>query len=294
MVALFEVLLQVHNVPFCSPDWVSLSLAFVAFYVIHMAGITVGYHRLLSHRSYKCPKFVEYFFVISGYLGFQSSPLWWATLHRAHHRYSETDLDPHAPRFGLWNAYIGWFLQRGYPEHIRPELQSKDLVNDPLYKFLDQDGNWLRGHLLNSVINLALRAAIALVWGWQIAVVSLAAALFVQQVPFLLNIVCHLPKAGYRNFNTADQSVNVNWVAFLTLGEGWHNNHHAFPGSARHGLKSHEIDISWLIIKALRAVGLVTWANDEAIKSVAQPILVPVETARTTMPPVLISSSKRY
>jgi len=174
-------------------------------------------------------------------------------------------LDPHAPRFGMYRAYIGWFLHRNYPDHIRPENLSKDMINDPLYKFLDQDGNWARGHLLNSFINFGLRGVMALVWGWEIAAASLAAALLVQQMPLLLNVVCHLPKAGYKNFNTRDESVNVGWVAFLTLGEGWHNNHHAFPGSARHGLKPSEIDPSWLIIKAMKAVGWVTWMNEVSI-----------------------------
>ncbi len=261
----FEVKSQLHYAGWNPPTAVSMSLAFLGFYVVHMIGITVGYHRLLAHRAYKCNKFVEYVIVMAGYLGFESSPMWWATLHRAHHRYTETELDPHAPRFGLYRAYIGWFLHRNYPDHIRPEHLSKDMINDPLYKFLDQDGNWARGHLLNSFINFGLRGLMAFVWGWEIAAASLAAALFVQQMPLLLNVVCHLPKAGYKNFNTRDESVNVGWVAFLTLGEGWHNNHHAFPGSARHGLKPSEIDPSWLIIRAMKAIGWVTWMNEVTI-----------------------------
>jgi sn-1 stearoyl-lipid 9-desaturase len=251
------------------PEWnlLSLSIAFLGFYVVHMVGITVGYHRLLAHRGFKCSKTVEHILVMAGYLGFESSPMWWATLHRAHHRYTETTLDPHAPRYGIWEAYIGWFLHPSYPDYITPEKLSKDMINDPLYKFLDQGGNWRKGHLLNSAINFGLRGVMALIWGWQIAAVSLVAALLVQQMPLLLNVVCHLPKAGYKNFNTPDESVNVGWVAFLTLGEGWHNNHHAFPGSARHGLKPSEIDPSWLIIKAMKAVGLVSWMHEVNINT---------------------------
>lgn len=244
---------------------ISLIVAFVGFYVVHMIGITVGYHRLLAHRSYKCPKIVEYVLVSAGYLGFESSPMWWATLHRAHHRYTDTNFDPHAPRFGLWEAYMGWFLHKTYPGYIRPENLSKDMVNDPFYKFLDAGGDWHKAHLLNSFINFSLRGVMALVFGWEIAAASLAAALFVQQMPFLLNVVCHIPKAGYKNFNTPDESVNVGWVAFLTLGEGWHNNHHAFPGSARHGLKASEIDPSWMIIRFMRAIGIVSWMNEVTI-----------------------------
>lgn len=246
---------------------ISLSIAFVCFYVVHMAGITVGYHRLLAHRSYKTNKAIEYLFVMAGYLGFSSSPMWWATLHRAHHRYTDTKLDPHAPRFGIWEAYIGWFLHKSYAEHLKPETCSKDMINDPLYKFLDAGGNWHKAHLLNSFINFSLRGVMALVWGWEVAAVSLLAALLVQQMPLLLNVVCHLPRAGYQNFNTADTSVNVGWVAFLTLGEGWHNNHHAFPGSARHGLKASEIDPSWIIIRFMKAIGLVSWMNEITINT---------------------------
>jgi hypothetical protein len=140
-------------------------------------------------------------------------------------------------------------------------------VNDPLYKFLDQGGNWARAHLLNSFINFSLRAVIGLIWGWEIAAASLFSALFVQQIPFLLNVVCHIPRAGYRNFNTLDESVNVGWVAFLTLGEGWHNNHHAFPGSARHGLKPTEFDVTWLILRALKKLGLVSWMNEASVNA---------------------------
>jgi stearoyl-CoA desaturase (delta-9 desaturase) len=279
----FEVRLQLHYSGF-DPTPLNLSIAFVAFYVVHMVGITVGYHRLLAHRSYKCPKAVEYILVMAGYLGFESSPMWWATLHRAHHRYTETRLDPHAPRFGIYEAYIGWFLHKGYPDHINPEKQSRDMINDPLYKFLDQGGNWAKGHLLNSLINFSLRAVMALIWGWQLAAVSLVAALIVQQMPLLLNVVCHLPKAGYKNFNTPDESVNVGWVAFLTLGEGWHNNHHAFPGSARHGMKPSEIDPSWLIIRAMRAIGLVSWLNEANINTPFKPQGMPAELELATEP----------
>ncbi len=246
---------------------VSCLVAFLCFYTVHMIGITVGYHRLLAHRSYTCPKFVEYILVMAGYLGFESSPMWWATLHRAHHRYTDTELDPHAPKYGMYEAYIGWFLHKEYADYLKPEKLSRDMVNDPLYKFLDAGGDWHRAHLLNSFINFSLRGIMALIWGWEIAAASLAAALVVQQMPLLLNVVCHIPKAGYKNFNTADTSVNVGWVAFLTLGEGWHNNHHAFPGSARHGLTAAEIDPSWLIIRAMKALGLVGWMNEVTINT---------------------------
>jgi sn-1 stearoyl-lipid 9-desaturase len=234
---------------------------FVAFYVYHMLGITVGYHRLLAHRSFDCPKWVEYFFVMGGYLGFQSSPIWWATIHRGHHRFVDTPLDPHSPRYGMWNSFIGWAFKDSYTETLNPERQSKDLTKDKLYMFLEQGGDWRRMHLLNSFIGFSSRLILLAVFGWQVALASVAAGLAAQQMPFLLNFICHLPFLGYRNFNDADDSVNVPWVAFLTTGEGWHNNHHHAPGSAKSGLKWWEIDPAWMTIKTMSMLGLVSRMN---------------------------------
>ena len=100
-------------------------IAFILFYAWHMLGVTIGYHRLLSHKSFKCPKFVEYFWVLAGYLAFEGSPIWWATMHRAHHRYTDQPQDPHSPRFGWLNAYWGWIFHKRYPAHINPADQSE-------------------------------------------------------------------------------------------------------------------------------------------------------------------------
>src|SRR5271169_324690 len=117
-------------------------IVFVAFYFWHSLGVTIGYHRLLSHRSFACPKWVEYFWVLGGYLAFEGSPIWWATIHRAHHRYVDTALDPHAPKFGLKRAFIGWVLDGKYADHLDPETQCSDLVKDKLYQFFEQGGSW--------------------------------------------------------------------------------------------------------------------------------------------------------
>ncbi|MBU6454061.1 MAG: fatty acid desaturase [Cyanobacteria bacterium REEB67] len=234
---------------------------FVAFYVYHMLGITVGYHRLLAHRSFDCPKWVEYFFVMGGYLGFQSSPIWWATIHRGHHRFVDTPQDPHSPRYGMWNSFIGWAFKDSYTETLNPDRQSKDLTRDKLYMFLEQGGDWRRMHLLNSFIGFSSRLILLGLFGWQVALASVAAGLAAQQMPFLLNFICHLPFLGYRNFKDDDDSVNVPWVAFLTTGEGWHNNHHHAPGSAKSGLKWWEIDPAWMTIKTMSMFGLVSRMN---------------------------------
>lgn len=240
-----------------------LFLWFVVFYLWHVLGVTVGYHRLLAHRSFRCPKVVEYFFVMGGYLAFESSPIWWATLHRAHHRFVDTELDPHSPRvLGNVNAYWGWIFGHKYPEHLDPRIQAPDLVDDPLYRLLERKNNWHTSHLTNTAIGFGSRLILWFFFGWQIALVSVAAGLLVQQVPFLVNVVCHKPKLGYKNYATTDDSVNVWWLTFITLGDNWHNNHHAYPGCARAGFRWYELDISWLTIKILETFRLATHMNE--------------------------------
>jgi fatty-acid desaturase len=237
-------------------------LLFVAFYIWHALGVTVGYHRILSHRSVSCPKAVEYFWVLAGYLAFEGSPIWWATIHRAHHRYVDTPLDPHAPKYGMFNAQFGWLMKEGYAPQVDPSAHSKDLLKDPLYSFLEQGGDWHRAHWLVFAICILARLVILVLFGWIPALASLLAGFAVLQIPLMLNVACHIPRLGYKNFATTDDSVNVWWVAILAMGEGWHNNHHAFPGSARSGLHWYEFDLSWLIICAMKRIGLVGRIND--------------------------------
>ncbi len=239
---------------------------FFSLYIWHALGVTIGYHRLLSHRSFSCIKPLEYFFVLGGYLAFEGSPIWWASMHRAHHRYVDTALDPHSPRYGgVWNAYIGWTMHDTYPEHIDPKAQGKDLLKDPIYRFLDQGGDWKKAHAVNFAIGIGLRVAMYFIFGWQVALASTLAALAVLQIPLLLNVVCHMPKAGYKNYGGQDDSVNVWWVAVLAMGEGWHNNHHMFPGSARSGLKLHEVDPSWIVLRICKLFKMVGYMNEAVV-----------------------------
>lgn len=235
---------------------------FILAYLWHGLGVTIGYHRLLSHRAFKCPKFVEYFFVLGGYLAFEGSPIWWAAIHRAHHRYVDTPLDPHSPREGFFHALFGWMLANEYPAQVNPHEQCKDLEADPIYRFLEQGGNWKRAHAMTFTIGILVRVALYFLFGWQVALASALAGFMVLQVPLMLNAACHVPKLGYKNYETEDDSVNVWWVAVFALGEGWHNNHHVFPGSARSGLLPHEFDLSWLVLKCLQKIGLVSWMNE--------------------------------
>ncbi|MBX9686565.1 MAG: fatty acid desaturase [Candidatus Obscuribacterales bacterium] len=249
------------------------SLWFIVFYVWHVLGVTVGYHRLLAHRSFRCPKIIEYFFVLGGYLAFESSPIWWATLHRAHHRYTDSEKDPHSPRFGNARAYMGWIFGAKYPDYLDPKLQAPDLINDPFYRLLERNNNWHTSHLTNTFIGFGARLIVWMLFGWKIALASVLAGLLVQQVPFLVNVVCHKPKLGYRNFRGGDDSVNVWWLVFITMGDNWHNNHHAYPGCARAGFKWYELDISYLTVKTLNLLGLATHLNERySMEAVAVPV----------------------
>lgn len=266
-------------------DIIVFVAVFAVSYALHTLGVTIGYHRLLTHRSFVCPKALEYLFVGLGYLAFEGSPIWWTTIHRAHHRFQDTPLDPHSPQNGILHAHFGWMFARGYKSHVNPAIQSKDLINDPVYRFLEQGGNWQRAHFLVFAIGLAFRLLILVCFGWVAALASLLAGVIVLQVPLMLNVICHQPKLGYKNYPTGDDSVNVWWVALLAFGEGWHNNHHAFPGSARSGFKRFELDLSWLTLRLLKRIGLIGWMHEESVSSaykkklVAQPV-----RARETIP----------
>lgn len=237
------------------------TLVFVLSYIWHALGITIGYHRLLSHRSFATSKPVEYFWVLAGLLAFEGSPIWWCTIHRAHHKHVDTELDPHSPRYGLENAHLGWLVKGKYEDHIVPALQSKDLLKDPIYRFMEQGGNWNRAHTLSFVIGFAFRGLIWLCFGWVPALASLLAGFAVMQIPLMLNVACHIKKYGYKNYATGDDSVNVWWVGLLAMGEGWHNNHHAGPGSAKTGMRPWEFDLTWHVISLMKKLGLVWRVN---------------------------------
>lgn len=267
---------------------------FLVSYVIHALGVTIGYHRLISHRTFACPKFVEYFWVMLGYLAFEGSPIWWSTIHRAHHRYVDTPLDPHSPRYGLKNSFSGWITKKRYEDYIDPNKQSKDLVNDPLYRFLEQGGSWHRAHWTCLIIGLLFRVVMLFCFGWVVALANLLAAYAVLQIPLMLNVVCHIPKLGYKNYKTDDDSVNVWWVAILSMGEGWHNNHHVAPGSAKSGMRLHEFDLSWQVIRFMRLLGLASRVNVIEHAAMAKKAKFAFEKESSPNKLSILDKSKKY
>ncbi len=230
--------------------------AFVASYVFHTLGITLGYHRLLSHKSLRVPKLVEYLIVAGGYLTFEGSPIFWVTTHRLHHRYSDRDGDPHSPLDGLWHAFVAWMWK---PKVIVTAEQSRllapDLYRDPVYRFLHCKHTHWDG-ILCLAIGILFRVILYFLFGPIVLAANLLASALAFLGPLLVNSVAHINYFGYESYKCNDNSRNVWFVALLSMGEGWHNNHHAFPQSARHGLKPSEVDLTWIAIKLLQFLGL--------------------------------------
>lgn len=231
-------------------------LAFALSYLYHGLGITLGYHRLLSHRSFKVPVWFEYFLVSGAYLSLEGAPIFWVTTHRLHHRYSDHKGDPHSPKDGFWYAFLGWMFRPLVTiTNVEQQKTSPDLFRDPLYRFLHFGGRGLDG-LMCLLFVIVFRLIIWLVAGPTVLAGSLAGMALAFISPLMVNSFCHIPCFGYRTFPISDQSRNVWFVAFTSFGEGWHNNHHAIPQSARHGLKKWEFDLSWIVIKLLAYFGI--------------------------------------
>jgi stearoyl-CoA desaturase (delta-9 desaturase) len=234
--------------------WQALFIALALLWISGGWGIGMGYHRLLTHRGYETPRWLEYFLTICGTLALQGGPLFWVATHRLHHHNSDKAGDPHSPRDGWWWSHAGW-LVRGDPMQDGALARFvPDLERDAVHRWLEQ---W-------HVIPLLVLSVLLAVWGAVRGGAFLAASLvswgiFLRTTvelhgTWLVNSAAHT--WGSRRFATPDDSTNNWWVALLTFGEGWHNNHHADPRSVRHGLAWYELDINWLCIQALRRLGL--------------------------------------
>ena len=225
-------------------SWVGFALIFVLFYVSGSLGIGMGYHRLLTHRGYTVPRPVEYFLALCGTLALESGPISWVVTHRIHHAHTERAGDPHTPRDGRFWAHMGWIL-RGTAQQFDDATRRRyapDLMKDRFYRLLD------RFHYVPLVaLGLALFAA----GGWTLVLWGVFLRVTVGlHATWLVNSATHL--WGRQRFQTGDDSTNNWWVALMTFGEGWHNNHHAHPRSARHGLAWYELDINWWGIRTLQ------------------------------------------
>jgi stearoyl-CoA desaturase (Delta-9 desaturase) len=217
-----------------------------AFYFVRMFGITAGYHRYFSHRSFKTSRLFQFLLAWLGCSALQKGPLWWAAHHRHHHRYSDTPDDPHSPRINsVWWSHIGWVLARN--SEATKWQAIRDWSRYPELRWLNRH-HWVPGMLLATMC-LVIGGWSGLAWGFCVSTVLLYHAVFA------VNSLCHI--FGRRRFATTDDSRNNVLVALLTLGEGWHNNHHHYQSSANQGFFWWEIDICYYLLKVLGFFGLV-------------------------------------
>jgi sn-1 stearoyl-lipid 9-desaturase len=230
---------------------------FIVSYLWHGLGITLGYHRLLAHRSLVLPTWVAYPVVIGGYLALQGSPVVWVGVHRLHHAKSDTPGDPHSPQDGFLHALAGWmFKMHNLQTNKDLQFLARDVMRDPVYKWLGT--RHTADHVVKCLLfSVAFRATILLLFGPVAMAANLLAAVLVFWNAQLINAVCHIRLFGaYRSFPTREHSFNSWLLGIFALGEGWHNNHHAMPKVARHGRRPLEVDATWYAILLLEALGI--------------------------------------
>jgi sn-2 palmitoyl-lipid 9-desaturase len=236
--------------PFCF-SWSALGVALLLHWLFGGIGICLGYHRLLSHRSFYLPKWLEYGIALLGAMAVEGGPIFWVAGHRQHHAHTEdVDLDPYSAKRGFWWSHMEWLLRLS-PEAFKQEHYGQfapDLMRQPFYRLLDRYYVWLQ---------LPLGLLLYALGGWSFVLYGLVVRMvLLWHSTWLVNSATH--RWGYKNFAAADNARNLWWVALLTYGEGWHNNHHAQPHSAQSGLRWWEFDPTWWTIRGLRRLGLAT------------------------------------
>jgi fatty-acid desaturase len=250
-------------------SWTGVALFGAGLFVFGTLGINLCYHRLLTHRAFTCPLWLEHTLALLGVCSLQDSPPHWAAVHRRHHQFADEDKDPHSPLAGFFWAHMGWLLVKMDDMSRGPliERYAKDINRDSLYAWIDTRKNWMKiafgvwvayfvvgfgamallGYGLSDSAQFGLSL---LVWGGALRTVV------GWHITWSVNSVTHV--WGYRNYATPDVSRNNPWIALIAAGEGWHNNHHADLRSARHGHAWWEFDLTWMVIRLLMLLG-VAW-----------------------------------
>ncbi|XHX76774.1 MAG: acyl-CoA desaturase [Stenomitos frigidus ULC029] len=230
-------------------SWSALGTAVFLHWLFGSIGICLGYHRLLTHRSFQVPKWLERTITLIGALALQGGPTFWVAGHRMHHLYTEdNEKDPYSAQKGFWWSHMMWLF---YPQARFFDRESyrqfaPDIDKDPFYRFLD------RYFLL---LQVPVGVTLYLLGGWSFVIYGVfLRAVLLWHSTWLINSASHM--SGYRTFEPEDNSRNLWWAAILTYGEGWHNNHHAYPNVAKAGLKWWELDMTWWSIAALKRLGL--------------------------------------
>ncbi len=243
--------------------WLYLGMLVGGWYLTGL-GITVGYHRQLTHRSFTTYNWMRYIWASLGALAVEGSPIDWCMVHRKHHQYSDHEGDPHSPHMsgdttwqrmvGFFHSHIGWLFQSNWSKSERARY-IPDLVEEDYLMWVDRHYVWwvvasfMIPTVLAGIITMSVQGALlGLLWG------GLARVAFTHHMTWSINSICHV--FGSRDYKSSDDSRNNVIFGIFSHGEGWHNNHHAFPSSARHGLKWWQLDLSWMLIRGMQLVGL--------------------------------------
>jgi stearoyl-CoA desaturase (Delta-9 desaturase) len=256
---------------FVQPTWLSLIVFFLMTRISGL-GVTIGFHRYLSHHAFKTSRLFQFLLAAAGCTALQKGPLWWVIHHREHHMHSDVEGDVHSPVVdGFWYGHCGWLFTN---DLMKPDTKNiPDLLRYPELIWLDR--LWLIPGLIAAAICYAIDGWSGFFYGYCLSTV------LVFQVTFAVNSVGHL--WGPQRFETGEGSRN-NWLlGFLAMGDGWHNNHHRAPTSARHGFEWYEFDMSYLMIRLFRVMGIV-WA-------VRQPPDHVLTSMQTTATPALTSEN---
>jgi len=232
-------------------SWQNVAALIIGNWIVGSLGVGLGWHRLLTHRGFKAPKWLEYTLSIFATMSIQDSPDKWVATHRMHHKFTETEQDPHTTNEGFWWAQIGWIVWGTAQDHDRKTLQKyvPALMKDKGHALIS------RFYYVPIIVSAFILFAIG---GWTMIIWGVFARVVVGwHTTWFVNSLAHI--YGSRPYETSDDATNNWFVALLTFGEGWHNNHHAFPTSARHGLEWYQFDMNWIAIRILEKLG---WAEN--------------------------------
>jgi stearoyl-CoA desaturase (delta-9 desaturase) len=254
--------------PYCF-SWTGVVLAFAGLYVYGTLGINLGYHRLLTHQGFKTSKWLERLFSTLGMCCLQGPPARWVAVHRMHHQHSDQETDPHSPWVDVLWGHVGWLLvnNRDLSNLDFYERYARDILRDRYYRNCERGTLWVWIYVVHALAYAAAGLVLggilsgtvsgALQWGVSLLVWGVAVrTVLVWHITWSVNSITHL--WGYRSYETGESSRNNWFVALISNGEGWHNNHHADQRAAAHGHRWWEFDVTWLTIRALAATGLAT------------------------------------
>jgi stearoyl-CoA desaturase (delta-9 desaturase) len=241
-------------------SWQNVAALIIGNWIVGSLGVGLGWHRLLTHRGFKAPKWLEYMLSTFATMSIQDSPDKWVATHRMHHKFTETEQDPHTTNKGFVWAHMGWIVSGTAQDHDKKTLQKyvPDLMKDKGHALIS------RFYYVPIIVSAFVLFAIG---GWSMVVWGVFARVVVGwHTTWFVNSLSHI--YGSRPHATSDDSTNNWFVALLTFGEGWHNNHHAFPTSARHGLEWYQFDMNWIAIRIFEKLG---WAENIRVADLKKP-----------------------